>query len=111
MPDPEKTFEEKLAELRVRGWRVAVHNDYQQNGQPMTFWLFTHADGYWVKGEGATDDIALEQAIRAAETGSYQKDCVDFVEWLARGDVVAASDRARFLMKNYGRDPLTQDNA
>lgn len=45
--------------LRAYGWMVAVHNDYKLNGQPMTFWLFTHSNGKWIKGEAATDTEAL----------------------------------------------------
>jgi hypothetical protein len=54
----------KLAALRKAGWVVAVHNDYRQGGMPMTFWLFTHSDGRWVKGEGATDHLALVAVFR-----------------------------------------------
>lgn len=55
-----------LTELRAAGWSVAVHNDYRQDGASMTFWLLTYPDGRWVKGEGATDASALEQAYLAA---------------------------------------------
>lgn len=47
-------------DLRARGWSVAVHNDYRQNGQSYTFWLFTK-DGHAVKGEARTDAEALDQ--------------------------------------------------
>lgn len=50
-----------LNDIRAAGWSVAVHNDYRSNGKQYTFWLFTHANGRWVKGEGATDAEALEQ--------------------------------------------------
>lgn len=52
-------------DLRAKGWSVAVHNDYRVAGQAYTFWLMTHASGRWLKGEGTTDAIALDQ-IRAA---------------------------------------------
>ena len=49
---------------------MAVHNDYKLNGLPMTFWLFTHPNGRWVKGEGLTDEqalaICLGNALEAA---------------------------------------------
>ena len=45
--------------LRSQGWTVAVHNDYRLNGAPATFWLFTHQDDFWIKGEGPTDEAAL----------------------------------------------------
>lgn len=48
--------------LRAGGWSVAVHNDYRLNGERWTFWLFTHPDGTWIKGEGRTDDEALAAA-------------------------------------------------
>lgn len=65
--------EEQLAEarkgkpddLRASGWSVAVHNDYRINGEPMTFWLFTK-DGKAIKGEGPSDEAALEQVRHAA---------------------------------------------
>lgn len=53
-------------DIRARGWVVAVHNDYQLNGEPHTFWLFTNPDGRWLKGEGRTDEEALEQVRHAA---------------------------------------------
>ncbi len=40
---------------------VAVHNDYRQDGKFYTFWLFTHPDGSYVKGEGHRDEDAIEQ--------------------------------------------------
>lgn len=46
--------------LRSQGWVVAAHNDYRLNGEMFTFWLFTHPDGIWCKGEGSTDTEALE---------------------------------------------------
>lgn len=52
-------------DIRAFGWSVAVHNDYRQLGEPFTFWLVTHPDGRWLKGEGQTDSAALDQ-IRAA---------------------------------------------
>jgi hypothetical protein len=56
-----------LSEMRAKGWTVAVHNDYRLNGQPMTFWLFTHeASERFVKGEGPTDWAAVKQALSAA---------------------------------------------
>lgn len=61
-----KPLDEQLGELRSFGWRVAVHNDYRQDGKLMTFWLFTHPNGFWIKGEGETDATALEQCRVAA---------------------------------------------
>jgi hypothetical protein len=52
-------FHNTLSDLREKGWRVAVHNDYRLNGQDMTFWLMTHPDGRYLKGEGTTDLEAL----------------------------------------------------
>lgn len=59
-------MESALAALRSRGWRVAAHNDYQLNGEFHTFWLFTHANGRWIKGEGKSDAEALNQACADA---------------------------------------------
>lgn len=52
-------FHNALAALRQKGWRVAVHNDYRLNDVEMTFWLMTHADGRYLKGEGKSDLEAL----------------------------------------------------
>jgi hypothetical protein len=49
------SLEELLFEMRNAGWSVAVHNDYRAGGIPMTFWLFTHPSGVWLKGEGGSD--------------------------------------------------------
>jgi len=45
-------------DIRAKGWMVAVHNDYRQDGELYTFWLFTKGDRA-VKGEGRTDTEAL----------------------------------------------------
>ena len=47
-----------LRSIREAGWVVAVHNDYMQDGNLHTFWLFTK-DGRAVKGEAETDEGAL----------------------------------------------------
>lgn len=61
-------------DLRAAGLTVAVHNDYQLDGKPHTFWLMTAQVGAdhngkplvrAFKGEGTTDREALDQ-IRAA---------------------------------------------
>lgn len=58
-----------LRRLREVGWMVAVHNDYRQNGSLMTFWLFTHPNGTYLKAEGPNDEDAVGQIIELA-TGS-----------------------------------------
>ena len=50
-------------DIRAAGWMVAVHNDYRQNGERYTFWLFTKGDRA-VKGEGRTDAEALNEIRR-----------------------------------------------
>ena len=63
-------------DIRNDGWTVAVHNDYRKDGKAMTFWLFTHPDGRWVKGEGEDDAHALHEircqiaAMASAKKGS-----------------------------------------
>ncbi len=70
-----------LADLRARGWVVAVHNDYRLLGTHHTFWLFTR-DGIALKGEGLSDVEAVAQ-VRAqvealgappSEKTTYQDD-------------------------------------
>lgn len=62
-------LEEMLGNLRAAGWSVAVHNDYRQSGKPMTFWLFTHSDGRWLKGEAMSDSQAVMEVMRQAFKG------------------------------------------
>lgn len=57
--EPVNNLEDVLALLRSKGWRVAVHNDYRQDGKDYTFWLFTNGN-VAVKGEGPTDLAALK---------------------------------------------------
>lgn len=52
-------MEELLLIIRSKGWRVAVHNDYSQEGKDYTFWLFAKGN-VAVKGEGPTDEHALK---------------------------------------------------
>jgi hypothetical protein len=54
--------------LRSEGWAVAVHNDYRVNGEHMTFWLFTHTNGRWIKGEAPSDEAALRAALASLRT-------------------------------------------
>lgn len=58
-----RSLESLLASIRARGWVVAVHNDYTQNGCQYTFWLFTHPNGRWAKGEGEDDAVAVCNAM------------------------------------------------
>lgn len=53
------TADEVLKELRSAGWSVAIHNDYMIVSEAFTFWLLTHPNGRWVKGEGRNDLSAL----------------------------------------------------
>ena len=55
-----------LADLRGNGWLVAAHNDYHLSGHLMTFWLFTHPNGRFVKGEAFDDRAAVVIARDAA---------------------------------------------
>lgn len=57
-------------DLRAAGWTVAVHNDYRQGDLPHTFWLLTK-DGRAVKGEGLSDQMALDD-IRTALSAQPQ---------------------------------------
>lgn len=57
-----ETTDDLLERFRADGWSVAVHNDYEQGGESRTFWLLTHPDGIYTKGEGYTDQEALAAA-------------------------------------------------
>lgn len=64
-----------LARLRRDGWAVAIHNDYMQVGEDFTFWLFTHPNGHYLKGEGRTDQDALRQVLAKAIVRHATCDC------------------------------------
>lgn len=75
----EKSVEACLSQLHVNGWRVAIHNDYEQDGKLYTFWLLTNRDiGIFVKGEGASNESALAAAVQEAN------ERVDFLRDIAR---------------------------
>lgn len=61
------TVEALLHKLRVKGWMVAVHNDYRLKGETFMFYLFTHPSGLWAKGEGRSDMEAIEEAMAQME--------------------------------------------
>jgi hypothetical protein len=64
----------KIDYLRSLGWMVAVHNDYKQNGEFHTFWLLTYPDGRYLKGEGKTDDEALNQIAESLRQSPEQQE-------------------------------------
>lgn len=53
---------------------VAVHNDYRKGKKLFTFWLMTRSDGRFLKGEGATDAIALDQIVEQLRALNDVKD-------------------------------------
>ncbi|MEE9382827.1 MAG: hypothetical protein V3V08_05375 [Nannocystaceae bacterium] len=59
----------QLDRIRSAGWSVAVHNDYQQDGQFHTFWLVTKGTRC-AKGEGTSDMVALD-AVQMAIGGFW----------------------------------------
>lgn len=61
MSRDKNTLEELLGSIRLRGWSVAIHNDYRKGGESFTFWLFTHSSGRWLKGEAKCDHDAVTQ--------------------------------------------------
>lgn len=65
-PSPAITGDGLREALKKAGWSVAVHNDYRLDGKSHTFWLFTHPNGRWAKGEGETDEEALRQVTEAS---------------------------------------------
>lgn len=84
---------DQLDWLRRNGWTVAVHNDYRIDGVPMTFWLLTHPDGRWVKGEGRNDAQALQAArdsmSKYSPNGGTNPAMPDAELTTAKGDAVA----------------------
>jgi hypothetical protein len=85
-------------QLRAAGWSVAVHNDYRLHGEPHTFWLWTHPDGRWIKGEGRTDAAALEQCAIAIAAPSppiaaETERCAGIADTYAAGMAKTRSER------------------
>lgn len=96
-----------LARLRGNGWMVAVHNDYRLNGETFTFWLFTHPDGRWIKGEGRTDEQALEQAnaaLTAAPAAPEQEKPMDEFAWVIEAAGPRYWNGHGILMENFTED-------
>ena len=62
-----------LDALREAGWIVACHNDYRIGGELRTFWLFTHPNGQWIKGEGRYDSEALTVAYQLHQVMEYTR--------------------------------------
>ncbi len=71
-PGAHMNLEQQLKTLRSAGWMVAVHNDFRLNGKSYTFWLFTHSNGRWLKGEASTDIEALNECIKKLNNNSYE---------------------------------------
>ena len=78
-PSPYLHWPAILDELRACGWRVACHNDYEKDGKQYTFWALTlksahskyaaaraHPDGFYIKGEGPSDEVALRECWQKA---------------------------------------------
>lgn len=86
-PRDEKISDGLLSDIRKAGWSVACHNDYWMEGSSYTFWLFTHPDGQWVKGEGQSDAEALGAvSAQLAERRAADRPVDErLVEALARG--------------------------
>ncbi len=54
-----QSLDDTLGEIRSKGWRVAAHYEFELNDQWRTFWLFTHACGKFIEGQGAADSEIL----------------------------------------------------
>lgn len=74
-------MERLLALIRSKGWAVAAHNDYRQDGKRYTFWLFTKGTRA-LKGEGLTDLEALRQVTGQIAIHDSDGDCAKALEWL-----------------------------
>lgn len=105
-------MKQMLAEIRRRGWTVAVHNDYRLDDVAFTFWLFTHKSGQWVKGEALTDEQALSDALVAID--SVQSDAEKIANLEAEVDrlnaqlvdVIESAQVNRTLQLEVERDTL-----
>jgi hypothetical protein len=97
-----------LRDLRTQGWSVAVHNDYRLDGLAMTFWLFTHPDGRWVKGEGLLDADALTNCARDALSSAPAPGEDGREGWLKEIIEAWAQRRLRFIPSLDSTDDLAR---
>jgi hypothetical protein len=60
-----QSLERTLGELRLMGWQVASHHEFERHKQLRTLWLFTHPCGHWIKAEGAaaSEVLVLQLAL------------------------------------------------
>jgi multidrug efflux pump subunit AcrA (membrane-fusion protein) len=86
---------QELETLRSQGWRVAVHNDYKLNGDDYTFWLLTHPNGRWIKGEGRSDEDAICVLLDAARASHPAPAVGGEVGERVPQAVIAAAERVR----------------
>lgn len=107
----ENGSEAALAQLRDLGWTVGVHNDYRLAGNSMTFWLLTHPDGRYVKGEGLTDADALSQCyIEATKVEETALPCdvrVGAGVLIRKGCALSTLLRAIDRQRNYDKPETT----
>ncbi len=71
-----EAFRGSADDLRAKGLSVAVHNDYQLNGERHTFWLLTgelRGSLRAFKGEGKTDAEALPTCEETKAVGRQGK--------------------------------------
>ena len=62
MPHPDNNYADQLDMLKERGWLIAVHSQHKRDGLPYSSWLFIHPNGRWIKGEGHSDEQAVQNA-------------------------------------------------
>lgn len=91
--------------LRQEGWSVAVHNDYRLDGEAYTFWLWTHPNGRYVKGEGRTDAQALDECLRAARRAGF---ATQIIQALAERFAVSPPAVVRWLQGRNAPHPAMQ---
>lgn len=69
------TIHPALDYLRENGWSVSIHTDYYIHGKRLTSWLFTKL-GRCARGDGHTDECALELALEEAKKSDAREELV-----------------------------------
>ena len=86
----EEGYMADLKSMRDAGLVVAIHNDYEQDGHPHTFYLMTYKEGRHTlafKGEGYTDDEALYRIEVDFVTYVRERESLESVEDYIRNNI------------------------
>ena len=68
----DQSLDSTLGELRSKGWRVAAHyEEFDQNHQLRTFWLFIHPCNQCIRAEGAASSEVLVLQLALGDANDH----------------------------------------